>query len=215
MAEQKPVTVLALAFDKLEILDLFGPLELFSLVPGCSIKLVSIDGKPIRTKAAIETVVDYSFDNAPTNPDIFLVPGGLGTRTIVHESVYTDFIKRIGDGAGVVLSVCTGAALLAQAGLLDGRRATTNKRSFAFPMKFGKDIDWVYRARWVEDGKFVTSSGVSAGIDAAAQVIEKVWGPEIARQSVNAAEYDWHTDSNWDIFGQHYQDPTVPVASDN
>ncbi|KAI8865481.1 putative secreted protein, partial [Ramicandelaber brevisporus] len=197
-----------LIFDGFEILDLFGPLELFSLIPGCEIRLVSADGRPARSTGGVQTGADYSFATAPANPDVFLVPGGAGVRTAVTLPAYVDFVKRTSAGTtGITLSVCTGAALLAQAGILDGKRATTNKMVFSFPMQFGKDIDWVYHARWVEDGSVVTAAGVSAGIDAAAQVISRVWGADVARQSVNAAEYDWHTDANWDDFSALYPNP--------
>ena len=98
------------------------------------------------------------------------------------------------------MTVCTGTALLAQAGLLDGRRATTNKMFFAWPEGTWPAVHWVREARWVEDGKFWTSSGVSAGIDMALAVVERIAGSQTAELLATATEYDWHRDAGWDPF---------------
>src|SRR5207247_3534776 len=98
----------------------------------------------------------------------------------------------------IVTSVCTGAALPARAGLLDGRRATTTKAFFQWVADQGPRVNWVKVARWVDDGKFVTSSGVSAGIDMALHVIARTHGREVSENVARAMEYDWHTDADWD-----------------
>jgi transcriptional regulator GlxA family with amidase domain len=100
------------------------------------------------------------------------------------------------------MTVCTGTALLARAGLLDGRQATTNKRAFAWVAAQGPNVHWVREARWVEDGTLVTSSGVSAGIDMALAVIARVGGAELSERLATAAEYDWHRDPRWDPFAK-------------
>src|SRR6185295_16465540 len=103
---------------------------------------------------------------------------------------------------GIVTSVCTGAALLARAGILDGRRATTNKFAFQWVVEQGPRVEWVREARWVEDGKFATSSGVSAGIDMALRVIERTASPEVADRIATAMEYERHRDPAWDPFAK-------------
>jgi transcriptional regulator GlxA family with amidase domain len=98
--------------------------------------------------------------------------------------------------------VCTGAALYAKAGLLDGRRATTNKQFFAVTCASGPNTKWVEEARWVEDGPMVTSSGVSAGMDMSLAVIAKLWGRPVAEQIGALTEYEWQTDAARDPFAK-------------
>jgi transcriptional regulator GlxA family with amidase domain len=100
------------------------------------------------------------------------------------------------------MSVCTGSALLARAGLLDGIRATSNKRAFDWVVSQGPAVKWIGQARWVEDGKFATSSGVSAGIDMALAIIARVLGTETAEKDAIGMEYEWHRDAAWDPFAK-------------
>ena len=106
--------------------------------------------------------------------DLILVPGGIGTRREVDNPRLLEWLNQRAAAAILVTSVCTGAALLARAGLLDGKRATTNKRAFAWVASQGPEVNWIKQARWVEDGKFATSSGVSAGIDMALALIARL-----------------------------------------
>ncbi|MGH7863659.1 MAG: DJ-1/PfpI family protein, partial [Candidatus Binataceae bacterium] len=131
-----------------------------------------------------------------------LVPGGIGTR---EEATNQRLLKWIADRAAsaeYVMSVCTGAGLLACAGVLDGRRATTNKLVFNWVAEQGPRVKWVKEARWVEDGKFVTAAGVSAGIDMALAVIAKLSSEETASKAALYMEYDWHRDAAWDPFAK-------------
>ena len=100
------------------------------------------------------------------------------------------------------MTVCTGTALLAQAGLLDGRRATTNKMFFSWPETTWPAVRWVREARWVEDGTFWTSSGVSAGIDMALAVVARIADQQTADFLATATEYEWHRDAGWDPFAR-------------
>jgi transcriptional regulator GlxA family with amidase domain len=85
---------------------------------------------------------------------------------------------------------------------LDGRRATTNKRAFVWVESQGPRVNWIKQARWVEDGKFATSSGVSAGIDMALALIARLVDAEAAERAATAMEYEWHRDSSWDPFAK-------------
>ena len=98
------------------------------------------------------------------------------------------------------MSVCSGSAILAKAGLLDGRRATSNKQWFDLARTQSDKVEWVTAARWVEDGSFATSSGVSAGMDMALAVIARLYGKPKAQEIAEAAEYEWHTDAAHDPF---------------
>lgn len=95
---------------------------------------------------------------------------------------------------GIMASVCTGAALLAKAGLLDGRPATTNHAAFGWVVQQGPAVLWDSVSRWVDAGHYVTSAGVSAGTDMAFHLVSRLAGRAVAENAVRAAEYDWHRD---------------------
>jgi transcriptional regulator GlxA family with amidase domain len=128
----------------------------------------------------------------------------MGTRTAVNDDDLMSWIAARSTAAELVMSVCTGAALLARAGVLDGRRATTNKRSFAWVESQGPGVEWVKRARWVRDGNRVTSSGVSAGMDMALAVIADLFGERASEELAVVAEYEPHRDPEWDPFAARY-----------
>jgi transcriptional regulator GlxA family with amidase domain len=99
-------------------------------------------------------------------------------------------------------TVCTGSALLARTGRLDGIAATSNKAAFKWVMEQGPKVDWKAEARWVEDGKFMTSSGVSAGMDMALAAVQRLYGEAEAERVATRTEYDWKRDVSWDPFAK-------------
>ena len=111
-----------------------------------------------------------------------------------------DYIKRVYPTLKYLITVCTGSALVARSGVLDGRKATSNKRSWEFAISQRPNVDWVHKARWVKDGNIYTSSGVSAGIDAFFQLIEDVCGSQMADEVAGIQEYRREKDSLNDPF---------------
>ena len=187
-------------FGGFELLDVFGPLEMFGLAADhFKIRLISETGGVVASRQGPKSVCDDSFNTAPPI-DVLLVPGGMGTRCEVNNSVLLDWLKQRSQQAECVASVCTGSALLAKAGVLDGIRATSNKRAFAWAASQSEKVQWQKQARWVEDGKVFTSSGVSAGIDMALAVIAKLVNEQAAEQAANFAEYTWQRDADRDPF---------------
>lgn len=144
-------------------------------------------------------VADAAIDTVEST-DVLLVPGGWGTRAEVKNEKLLAALRRLGAQSRYVSSVCTGSALLAQAGLLDGKRATSNKRAFDWVVTQGPRVEWVRQARWVEDGNCFTSSGVSAGMDMTLALIERIFDRETALSIAYWAEYTWHQDSTHDPF---------------
>ena len=191
-------------FKDFELLDVFGPLEMFGLLPEhFEIHLVAEAGPLIASRQGPKSAIDHEFgDNYQY--DILLVPGGMGTRQQVANPVLLEWLSKQSVGAQYITSVCTGSALLASSGLLDGARATTNKAAFAWVTEPGTQVLWQKQARWVEDGKFFTSSGVSAGIDMSLALIAKLLEQETAQQVALWAEYEWHEDPDWDPFARHH-----------
>ncbi|MBY5921578.1 DJ-1/PfpI family protein [Ferrimonas balearica] len=188
----------ALVFDDYETLDLQGPVEMLGHVADVEIQLIGL-GSVARSFQGPRVVVDRPLEQLEPL-DLFLVPGGLGTRSLVQQPQLIELIRRQALMSERVLSVCTGAALLAKAGLLDGKRATTNKAAFSWVASLAPEADWQGRARWVQDGNLTSSSGVSAGTDAALALIAELRGEAVARQIAEIAEYPWNPDPDNDPF---------------
>ena len=157
----------------------------------------------MRSSGGPSAVADLAYRDAP-EPDIVLVPGGIGTRRLVDDQAFLDWLADWARDATVVASVCTGSALLARAGLLDGHRATSNKAAFSWVTTQGEAVEWVARARWVEDRGRWTSSGVAAGIDMTLALVASIHGEERARHLADIIEYDWHADPAWDPFAEKH-----------
>jgi transcriptional regulator GlxA family with amidase domain len=203
MASQKTVGVLL--FEGFELLDVFGPLEAWGMhaeISGaCGIVMAAEKAGALKSAQGPHAMADYALADCPPL-DVILVPGGVGTRRQVNNVALMEWLRQRSAAAEVVSSVCTGAALLARAGLLDGRRATSNKFAFKWVTEQGPAVEWVRQARWVEDGKFATSSGVSAGIDMTLALIARLAGTEAADRIAIRMEYEWHRDPSWDPFAK-------------
>jgi transcriptional regulator GlxA family with amidase domain len=198
-------TVGVLLFEGFELLDVFGPLEAWGMhaeiSAACEIVTTAEKAGAVKSAQGPRALADYTLADCPLI-DVILVPGGIGTRREVNNAAVMEWLRRRAAEAEIVASVCTGAALLARAGLLDGRRATSNKLSFKWVTEQGLAVQWVRQARWVEDGKFATSSGVSAGIDMTLALIARLAGAEIAERIATRMEYEWHRDPSWDPFAK-------------
>lgn len=205
MGEQ-PLTLGAILYPGFEMLDLFGPLEMFSMIPKeqLTIFMLAEQAGPVPAALGMEisgpkVIADYSFMDAPPL-DILLLPGGVGTIPELNNTRMLDFLAKRSKSAKITASVCSGSALLAKAGVLDGHRATSNKQLFALATKQSDKVTWVEAARWVDDGPVVTASGVSAGTDMGVAIIQRLWGDDMAHRVTEFAEYTWHKDADRDPF---------------
>lgn len=186
------------------MLDTYGPLSLFSLIPGLSITMVSENGGRVVASGGPESWASESFDS-DVNYDFILVPGGMGTRAEIKNPKLLEWIKQHSAKAEYCLSVCTGSALLAAAGVLKGKRATSNKFAFRWVSSLCTETLWQTHARWVEDGNFFTSSGVSAGMDMSLGFIDHLYGHDVAEKIAILIEHTWHQDADVDPFADYYQ----------
>lgn len=148
----------------------------------------------------------HTLDTVPDDLDVLIIPGGLGTRSPLINATIA-YVTETYPKLDYLLTVCTGSALAARAGLLDGRRATTNKAQWNSSITFGPDTEWVPRARWVVDGNIWTASGISAGIDLTLAFIEEMYGEANATYVSNLMEYERHTDPDWDPFSDVFDVP--------
>ncbi|GIO09479.1 AraC family transcriptional regulator [Brevibacillus reuszeri] len=189
-------------FDDVEVLDFAGPFEVFSVTtypdqhddsPESNpflVKLVSETGELVHACNGLKVQPDYSFDNAP-HFDILVIPGGIGAR---EKEIYSErviqWISQRMDSVKLMTSVCTGALLLAKAGLLDGKMATTHWASYdrlenEFPaVTVKRDV------KFVDEGNIVTSGGISAGINMTFHIVKQLLGSETAQATAKIMEYD-------------------------
>lgn len=195
MANKRNVAILV--FDDIEVLDFAGPYEVFNVAR----ELVSPEPFYVYTVAVVDRVVQgrgnfavqphYTIETCP-QPDLLLIPGGAGTRPLLKHDRLIAWIKEQSARVEVLMSVCTGALLLAKAGLLDNRTATTHHGAFKEFAALSPTATIVSDQRFVDHGNLITSGGVSAGIDMALYLVERLLGTEAKATVVDEMEYQWH-----------------------
>ncbi len=200
--ERHERTLGVLIFPGFELLDASGPMEMWCNV-GQKLKVVTVaaEAGQINSSQGPKIVAEFGFEDCP-KLDLVLVPGGFGALKVTRHEPTLEWLRNRAKDSEIVMSVCNGATILAASGLLDGRRATTNKAYWKMSTAQGKNVDWVKQARWVDDGNIVTSSGVSAGMDMSLHVISRLYGDDTATRLANLTEYDWHRDPSWDPFAK-------------
>jgi len=196
------MNIAVLLFDDFETLDVFGPVEIFGrLKDHYKIRFYSEAGGLVKNYHGV-SIQTETLDNITSDVGIFLIPGGYGTRREVVNSSLIDKIKTVSLSSSYVFTVCTGTALLAKTGLIDGKRATSNKRAFDWIITQGEKVNWIRKARWTKDGKFYTSAGVSAGMDMSLGFISDIHGLDFARRVAFEIEYNWVENMEEDNFYQ-------------
>jgi transcriptional regulator GlxA family with amidase domain len=189
-------------FEGFQLLDVFGPVELFSMVPDrLAIEFIGPEAGPVASSQGVRVTATTGYATA-AGPDIVLIPGGQGTRRLVNDEAFLSWLRAWATPASVVTSVCTGSAVLAAAGLLDGYRATSNKAAFGWVREQSAKVDWIAQARWVEDRDRWTSSGIAAGMDMAAALLADLFGKDVAHRATTRAELEVHEDASWDPFAK-------------
>lgn len=202
-------------FQAFETLDVFGPLDALQMLSRqfkMDLALIAATADPVTTKPRSPSmnpkdsnffqsiVPTHTFNDAP-ELDVLIIPGGRGTRAPdLNRTI--DYISATYPKLQYLITVCTGAGLAARAGVLDDKKATTNKSSWASTTALGPKVHWVSPARWTVDGNIWTSSGISAGIDVTLAFIQHIYGDDVATGLANSMEYEWHRDPQWDPFAK-------------
>ena len=192
----RPRNVAILIFNDVELLDFCGPFEVFSVtgrrenLAPFNVYTVAEKSDPITTRNQLSVNPQYTIHDCP-QPDILLVPGGQGTRREMNNPTLVDWIKECSQKAELILSVCTGALLLAKAGLLDGLSATTHHDAIELLKEIAPNTIIQGTQRVVDNGKIILSAGISAGIDMSLYVVAKLLGKEQALKTAQYMEYDW------------------------
>ena len=185
-----------LIFAEVEVLDFCGPFEVFSVAnrfvepAAFNVFTVAEQPGPVIARNGLSVNPQYRLDDC-SEPHLLLVPGGQGTRTEMHNSAVIEWIKRIAVPAELVLSVCTGALLLAKAGLLDGQQATTHHGAIDLLRQVAPRTVVHSDRRFVDNGRVICSAGIAAGIDMSLHVVAKLHGEEVARKTARQMEYPW------------------------
>lgn len=180
-------------FDGVEVLDFGGPGEVFASAGGFRVFTVAASKNPIICQGFIKIQPEYDLHDCPP-PDIIVIPGGNMSAPLENSKVI-EWVKTNAPHAEVVLSVCTGAFVLEKAGLLEGKKATTFHSAIEELRKVATKTEVVDHVRWVDNGKIITTAGVSAGIDGSLRVVERLIGREKALSTARYMEYDkWNPD---------------------
>lgn len=185
-----------LLFDNAEVLDFCGPYEVFSVasnqsdVPAFNVYTVARKS-PITARNGLSVNPDYPLESCPQS-NILLVPGGVGTRREMDNESLIDWIGQTATNAELVLSVCTGALLLGKAGLLDGLETTTHHVAYDLLREIVPTCTVHEDRRFVDNGKFITSAGIAAGIDMSLHVVERLLGAHVASATARHMEYPFN-----------------------
>lgn len=194
----QPRKLAILIFDEVEVLDFCGPFEVFAvtrdpetMTERFEVYTVAEHDRPVIARNGLSVNPAYTIHNSP-KPDVLLIPGGRGTRALLDNLSVLEWIKTQAVHAELVLSVCTGALVLARVGLLKGQRATTYHTAFDELQQQEPDLTLCPGERYVDNGKVVTSAGISAGIDMSLYIVERLHGVAQAQWTAQHMEYDYY-----------------------
>lgn len=231
-----------LVFDGFEPIDVWGFTEAFTISrfigtsyfspPPYPFEVVFISNEckpsgaegatpaPVKSINGPRVAPDYFRDEALEQKiDVLMIPGGAGTRALLDDKHPEDrqallnWVRVMDERVELMTSVCTGAAVLAAAGVLDGKPAATNHASFGWVAGFGPRVQWDNVLRWVDAGHYVTSAGVSAGTDMGFYLVKRLAGRAVAEVAVMGAEYDWHRNPETPIY--YPEQAEVPGTMDS
>jgi len=183
-------------FDDVEVLDFAGPFEVFNVAGEVNeprpfeVYTVARTAEPVKARGGLTIVPHYSIAEMP-QPDMLLIPGGLGTRPLVNDAEIIAWIGAQRQEVERLLSVCTGSLLLGKAGLLDGLEATTHHGALDRLRDLAPGATVRDDLRYVDNGEIVTSGGISAGIDMALHIVRQTAGEAVVQNTLKEMEYDW------------------------
>ena len=188
-------------YSEVEVLDFAGPFEVFSTASRVNARLapesqncfsvftVAEKQKTMTTRGGLKIIPNYSISRHP-EINVLIIPGGIITEELAKDPIVAWFVNT-SDSADLMASVCTGAFLLAKAGLLSGKRATTHWEDIDDLTSMFPDIRVIRNVRWVDEGAIVTAAGISAGIDMSLHLVSRLAGKELAALTARQMEFDW------------------------
>lgn len=199
------VTVLLLMFDDMELLDFAGPYEVFTTAtrvqarraptapPAFRVQTASLDGQPVRARAGLTLAADQCVQQAP-RPDLLIIPGGVVDALLTHRPLL-DWLAALAPSVGCIASVCTGAFVLAEAGLLgEQAEATTHWEDLPDLARRYPRLRVRDDVRWTEQGQRLTSAGIAAGIDMSLHLVSRYVDPALAQATARQMDTPWRPD---------------------
>ena len=222
----RPLNYAVILFPSFQTLDVFGPLDILnslSMTYPLNLYILAETLEPVSThhnmpagpnsNVSEAITPTHTFDNAPDDIEVLLVPGGAGTRAPAPAlDAHVAFIKKTYPTLKYLITVCTGVGLVARTGILDGVRATGNKKAWAWVLAQSDKVHWVAEARWVQSGNIWTTSGISAGLDGMYNYVQTIYGEDVALTLANDLEHERELDWKHDPFSKLYNltDPVYP-----
>ncbi len=183
-----------LVFPDVEVLDFAGPFEVFAVTDELrgyeTFHTFTVAGAPgvLRARNGLQVVPDFHLENCP-RPHVLVIPGGFGTRAILRQPALLEWLRQQARDAKIVLSVCSGALILAQLGLLDGLRVTTHYELLDLLRKMAPAATVDGSKRFHDNGKILTAAGISAGIDVSLHIVARILGEPVAAATARYMEY--------------------------
>ncbi|GAB0131677.1 hypothetical protein EsDP_00000139 [Epichloe bromicola] len=202
-------------FNSFDTMDVFGPIDVLfyaSMSKQLNLSFVAETMDPVRMRPVSQAAnkmgshfeasinPTHTFDKPPRDIDVLLVPGGPGVRNASVSQAAVDFVRKTYPTVKYLLTVCTGSGIAARAGVLDGKRATTNKAAWKEIVAMGDKVKWVSPARWTVDGNVWTSSGVASGLDLIFEFIDVMYSKDLSRRLQGKVEYERAKDACHDPF---------------
>jgi len=187
-------------YDDAEVLDFAGPFEVFSTAARLAgpeapqVLLLAEEPRPLRARGGFSVIPHHSIADHPAL-DVLVVAGGVHGPQL-HRTVVLAWLRGVAGQARIVASVCTGVFLLAEAGLLDGLSVTTHWEDVDALRAAYPGLQVIEGRRWVDEGRFVSSGGISAGIDMSLHLVSRLFGPELAQRTARQMEFDWRRNSH-------------------
>ncbi len=191
--KESALKVAIIVHEGIEVLDFTGPGEVFAATTlgekaPFEVFTVNKTTAPILSQGFLKVLPTYDIEHCP-QPDILVIPGG-GTKLILQDEAMMAWIDKTARAAAYVLTVCTGALALAKTGLLDGKQATTWHGMIEDFRRMAPKVTILENTRWVDNGAFITTAGVSAGIDGALHLVARIHGLATAQATARYMEYD-------------------------
>ncbi|MDR3414412.1 MAG: DJ-1/PfpI family protein [Formivibrio sp.] len=189
-------TALILLFDEVEVLDFAGPFEVFAVASELhshalfDVKTVASELRPIRAVNGLSINPDQTVASAP-QADVLIIPGGAGSRSVMRDKAIVNWVRDQSYAAEKVLSICSGARILATADLLDGLTITTHHEVMPEMPEYAPGAICLDDVRFTDNGQILTSAGISAGIDLSLYVVGQLCGIAVAEKTAAYMEYDW------------------------
>lgn len=186
--------VAILVFDEVEVLDFAGPFEVFGVTDelngerAFNVFTVAENPGTVHTRHGLKLAPTHTLESCPA-PHVLVIPGGFGTRALLHRPSLLEWVQTRAAAAEIVMSVCTGALVLAQCGLLAGLRVTTHHELLGMLAELAPTATVDPTARFHDNGRILTAAGISAGIDCSLHVVRRLLGPDAARATVTYMEY--------------------------